>query len=141
MPSLRKILVPMDGSPGALRALRHVARSRYRDGNLQVLVLNVQSGLPVSRHVSKKMIADYHAAHGEAALKAAREIIASQKLDGACYVRVGDLAATIVAFARETGCGEIVMGARGLGRLAGLLLGSVTTKVIHLSPVPVTIVK
>jgi nucleotide-binding universal stress UspA family protein len=131
----------MDGSPSALRALRHVARSRYRDGNLQVLVLNVQSGLPVSRHVSKKMIADYHAAHGEEALKAAREIIASQKLDGSCYVRVGDLAATIVAFARETGCGEIVMGARGLGRLAGLLLGSVTTKVIHLSPVPVTIVK
>jgi len=33
------------------------------------------------------------------------------------------------------------MGSRGLGRLCGLVLGSVATKVIHLANMPVTLVK
>jgi nucleotide-binding universal stress UspA family protein len=33
------------------------------------------------------------------------------------------------------------MGTRGLGHVAGMLLGSVTTKVIHLTEVPVLLVK
>jgi nucleotide-binding universal stress UspA family protein len=35
----------------------------------------------------------------------------------------------------------IVMGTRGQGAVGNLLLGSVATKVIHLSKVPVTLVK
>lgn len=141
MPSIRKILVPMDGSPSALRALKHAANRRNRDGLTHLVVLNVQAGLPTSRHVTRKMIGEYHAAHAEAELKAAREFIAARKVDAECYLRTGEVASTIVAVARETGCGEIVMGSRGLGAMAGLVLGSVATKVIHLSPVPVTLVK
>ena len=48
---------------------------------------------------------------------------------------------TIVAFAEDVGADEIVMGTRGLGGLAGLLLGSVATEVISLAKVPVTLVK
>jgi nucleotide-binding universal stress UspA family protein len=33
------------------------------------------------------------------------------------------------------------MGTRGLGALAGLALGSVATKVVHLAEVPVTLVR
>lgn len=141
MPTTRNILVPMDGSPGALRALKHAASRRNRDGLTHVVVLNVQSALPASRHVSRRMIAEYQAARAESELKAARAFIAARKLDAECYLRTGEVASTIVAVARETGCGEIVMGSRGLGRVAGLVLGSVATKVIHLSPVPVTLVK
>lgn len=36
---------------------------------------------------------------------------------------------------------QIVMGARGLGHIKGMLLGSVSQKVIQLSKCPVTIVK
>jgi nucleotide-binding universal stress UspA family protein len=35
----------------------------------------------------------------------------------------------------------VVMGTRGLGAVTGMLLGSVATKVIHLSDVPVLLVK
>ncbi|MCJ9712965.1 universal stress protein, partial [Bordetella hinzii] len=41
----------------------------------------------------------------------------------------------------EKQCDRIVMGTRGLGAVGGLVLGSVAQKVIHLSPVPVTLVK
>jgi nucleotide-binding universal stress UspA family protein len=33
------------------------------------------------------------------------------------------------------------MGTHGHGRIAGMLLGSVANKVLHLSPVPVTLVR
>jgi nucleotide-binding universal stress UspA family protein len=128
----------MDGSPAALRALRHVARSRR---GVHVLLLNVQPGLPPSRRVTKAMIAEYQANHGEEALKPARELAARLKLDAECYLRTGDAAREIAALARETDCQEIVMGTRGLSRLSGVLLGSVASKVVHLASVPVTLVK
>ena len=104
-------------------------------------MLNVQAAIPVSRFVSRAMIREFHERHAEAALKPARELIRKLKLDAECYMRVGDVPATICTFAGETGCEENVMGARGLSRVAGLLLGSVATRVIHLAKVPVTLVK
>ncbi|MCL4721180.1 MAG: universal stress protein [Gammaproteobacteria bacterium] len=141
MPRPRKIVVPMDGSPPALRALRHVARSRSAGQPLEVLVLTVQPAVLPSRFLTRDMIASHQAQHGEAALKEARQLMDRLKLPGECYLRSGDVAGTIIAFARETGCDEIVIGARGLGKVAGTLLGSVTSKVLHLSRVPVTVVK
>ncbi|HEX9811647.1 MAG TPA: universal stress protein [Burkholderiales bacterium] len=44
-------------------------------------------------------------------------------------------------YAREKRCDQIYIGTRGLGPITGMLLGSVTTKVLHLSDVPVLLVK
>jgi nucleotide-binding universal stress UspA family protein len=43
--------------------------------------------------------------------------------------------------AQEHGAGVIVMGSRGRGDLAGLVLGSTAHKVIHLADRPVLIVR
>jgi nucleotide-binding universal stress UspA family protein len=43
--------------------------------------------------------------------------------------------------AREEDVAHIIMGTRGLGGVRGLLLGSVTTQLLHLADVPVTLVK
>jgi nucleotide-binding universal stress UspA family protein len=53
----------------------------------------------------------------------------------------GHAAREIVADAIELGCGVIVMGSRGRGDLAGLIIGSTTHKVIHLTDRPVLIVR
>ena len=53
----------------------------------------------------------------------------------------GHAAREIVADAIELGCGVIVMGSRGRGDLAGLVIGSTTHKVIHLTDRPVLIVR
>jgi nucleotide-binding universal stress UspA family protein len=53
----------------------------------------------------------------------------------------GHAAREIVADAIELDCGVIVMGSRGRGDLAGLVVGSTAHKVIHLADRPVLIVR
>ncbi len=56
-------------------------------------------------------------------------------------LRSGAAAETILELARERRCAAIVVGTRGLGAVAGLVLGSVAGKIVQLAPVPVTLVK
>jgi nucleotide-binding universal stress UspA family protein len=137
----KKILVPIDGSPNSIRALELAGRKQLAGSAVGILVLNVQPPLPPRRFVSRAMISEFHARRSEAALKPAKAAIERLGLEADCYVRVGEPAATIANFAKKTGCHEIILGTRGLGRVAGLVLGSIATKVIHLAGVPVTLVK
>ena len=61
-----------------------------------------------------------------------------RRLQTRCEARAeyGPVAETIDRIARETVADQIVMGTRGLGRLRGLLLGSVATQVVHLADIP-----
>jgi len=49
----------------------------------------------------------------------------------------GQSAHAIAEFAREHGADVIVVGTRGLGPVHGLLVGSVTHRLLHTSPCPV----
>ncbi|MGI8650805.1 MAG: universal stress protein [Rubrobacter sp.] len=46
----------------------------------------------------------------------------------------------IIAHAEETGAGLVVVGSRGMGRLGRMVIGSVSTGLVHRSPCPVLIV-
>ena len=59
----------------------------------------------------------------------------------AADVVMGDLAHTIVDQDKAKGCNLIMMGTRGMGSVASLLMRSVATKVIHLAGMPVMLVK
>jgi nucleotide-binding universal stress UspA family protein len=139
MASIKKLLIPIDGSANSLRALAYVTSVRAAK-DLQLCLLNVQLPLPRSLFVTQAMIDRYHDSKGKAALARARRVLAKHHVSAERFVRIGDPAAAIVKFATDRYCNEIVMGTRGLGSLKGLLLGSVTTKVIHLACVPVTVV-
>jgi nucleotide-binding universal stress UspA family protein len=52
----------------------------------------------------------------------------------------GDVADSIIALAARENADMIVLGRRGRGRLAGLLLGSVSQKVVTLAPCVVAVV-
>ena len=56
-------------------------------------------------------------------------------------IETGATADTIVRVAGEIDADEIFMGSRGLGSVAALFMGSVATKVLHLTDLPVTLVK
>lgn len=57
------------------------------------------------------------------------------------HIRFGDPAETITEFARAQQCNIIVIGTRGLGVIKNLLLGSVASKVLHLTEIPILLVK
>lgn len=132
-----KLLVPMDGSASAVRALKLAAKSR----GAVVLVLNVQPPYTTGRFVSKAMIAEHQRQCADEALAPARALLARLGIEARISMAIGEPAATIVAFAKKHRCSAIVMGSRGRGRMAGWMLGSVAAKVIHLAACPVTVVK
>jgi nucleotide-binding universal stress UspA family protein len=137
-------LLPVDGSLPALRAVDHVIDEALATPlAAEVMLLNVQHPLPsdVSRFIDSAIVHDYHREAGDAALASARARLHAAGIGHGEHVVVGEIAPTIVDFAREHDCSLIIMGARGLGTVAGLLLGSVTQRVIHLTDLPVVVVK
>jgi nucleotide-binding universal stress UspA family protein len=62
-----------------------------------------------------------------------------QDLSVTTILRHGDPAHEILAVADEQPIDLICLGARGRGRVTGALLGSVSTAVLHHSPVPVVV--
>ena len=73
------------------------------------------------------------------ALEAARALVpAGATVDA--RIEYGDPAHRICALATELGADTIVVGSHGRGVLSRALLGSVSTAVVHQSPVPVLVV-
>jgi len=94
---IKKLLVPMDGSGAALRALKSAASTH----DAVVLVLNVQPAMSSSRFVSKAMIAEHQRRSADEALVPARPLIKRLKLEARVYTAIGEPAATIVALRRS----------------------------------------
>lgn len=141
-----KLLVPVDGSDSADRAIDHlIAKLAWFKDGVEVHLLNVQHPIPYGSRVSEVVGHDrinrYHQEQGMAALKSAMRKLDAAKVKYHYHIGVGDEAETIVNYAKDRGCDQIFMGTRGMGSVSNLLLGSVATKVIHLSPVPVLLVK
>ena len=141
-----KLLVAVDGSEPSRHAVEFALKSRglYKDP-VEIHLINVQPNLPFGSRVSSVLghdqIAQYHREEGMTALKGAMQQLGSAGATYTHHIVVGEPAEVLAEFAREHACDQIVMGTRGLGATTSLLLGSVATKVIHLSPVPVVLVK
>lgn len=140
MPDTNRLLVPIDGSDHSLRALAYVIKRATSHRQLRICLLNVQLPLPQSLFVKPSTIAEHHRAKSKEALARALRMLHRKAFKAEILVRVGEPGETIAKVARQKRCGEIVLGSRGLGNLKGLILGSVTTKVIHAARVPVTVV-
>ncbi len=138
---MRRVLVPVDGSSHSIKALEYLATRRKQGERFEVLLLNVQPGMPTNRFVSRSEIRDYQNSESEKVLGLPKIRTLQRALKADAYTEVGDAAEVIAKFAKKTACQDIVIGARGISNLKGLLMGSVTTKVIALAGVPVTVVK
>lgn len=139
-----KALVPVDGSENSNRAIKHVIGLIQGREPMEVLLLNVEE--PIKAWEIRKFMTDEEVelmqyARGEEQLQAAKSLLDKEGISYRTEVVIGEIAETICRIARERGFDKIVMGTRGLGAIQNLLLGSIATKVIHLSDVPVTLVK
>lgn len=139
-----KILVPVDGSPLALEAVRH-AISLVRQGlRADLLLANVQPPPSLYEIVvahDPDVIKDVSNGAGAHLLEPACELCRAAGVPFDCEIVSGDPVRALCDLADERNCAHIVVGAHGKGALASALLGSVSHALVHAAPVPVTIVK
>lgn len=138
-----RLLLAVDGSPSSLAAARFVANLAGGLPAVELHLLNVQPPLPAAAadFLPADVVRDYHRDESDGALKEAQAILDQAGLRYERHAVVGDAAHAIAEHAAQRQCDQIVMGTRGLGRIEGLLLGSVAAKVLHLVRIPVTLVK
>lgn len=140
-----RFLLAVDGSEGASRTVDHVIeRVGWYKPTVEIHLLNVQFPIlsgNVKSFIRRDQLEEYYRDEGHAALKPARERLDRAGVKYAFHIGIGAAADVIVEYARKFQCHQICIGTRGLGSVAGLLLGSVANKVIHLAPCPVLLVR
>ncbi|MDE2297240.1 MAG: YjbE family putative metal transport protein [Burkholderiales bacterium] len=143
---MRRVLLAVDGSEGAARAVRHLLamRAELRDPDgVELHLVNVQPPLSgdVSAFIAAQTRDDYHRERCAAALAPARELLDRAGFRYQLHEPVGDPGPTIAALADTLGADLIVMGTRGLGGHVGSLLGSVAQRTVEHAAVPVLLAK
>jgi nucleotide-binding universal stress UspA family protein len=142
---MRRILVAIDGSDTALRALDFaVQQARYAPA-AKLHVLNVQPTLSnytaAEIYVTAERIHQVAAERARAILEAAAERLKDVDCNFELEQLEGESAETIARRAGELDCESIIMGTHGLTSFGILFMGSVAQKVVHHATVPVTLVK
>lgn len=140
-----KILLPVDGSECALRAVEHlISHSACFRDMPEIHLLHVHAPIPIGRvqaHVGKETLHAYYLEESQASLLEAQQKIDAAGCAHTTHIHVGQPAEVIAKLAAEQGCDLIVMGTHGRGGIAGLVTGSVANRVLHLASCPVLLVK
>lgn len=140
-PRYPRILAAVDETPAAAFALRHVVPYAVDQRSHLTLLTVVPPPSPAlaAAGVSPERVADEMERRAAAHL---RQVTAKlpQDLSVTTVLRHGDPAEEILRLVREQPVDLICIGARGRGRVTGALLGSVSTAVLHHSPVPVIVI-
>ena len=141
---MAKILIPVDDSEPALRAVRWVIEQIRSGAPHTVALLNVQAEILTGHaraYFSKADLDAYMREQAEEQLSAARRLLEEAGIPFESSYDRGHAPTVIAEFAQQGGFEQIVMGTRGLNRISGLLLGSAATGVLHLVNIPVTLIK
>jgi nucleotide-binding universal stress UspA family protein len=139
-----KILLPIDGSEGALDAVHHALRLIHSGLRASFVLANVQE--PASLYEvlvahDAKVIENVSASAAKHELEAPTVLLRTAGVDFEVDVSNGDPGHMLVDAAERLGCELIVMGARGVGDPRGSGLGSVAKSVVDASAVSVMVVK
>jgi len=140
-----KVLLPVDGSESATRATKALINTLawYKE-QPRIDLLAVHA--PVHRFpnmsvlVSDEMIQRYYDEECEDMLAASKGELDAAGVKYTAHKLVGAIAETIIDQARKSGSDMIYMGPRGMTALSNMVLGSVTTRVLHLAHIPVVLI-
>jgi nucleotide-binding universal stress UspA family protein len=142
--AIRRVLVPIDGTEGSIRAVRFAADLAesagasitllhvYDASAVAIMGMSALSGAEVDDAIARVSAAFLEKARKEALVRAPLEVRTLSK--------VGHPSDEIVDLAEAEGADLIVVGSRGLSSFQGLLVGSVSDRVVHRAPCPVTVV-
>lgn len=141
-----RILVAVDGSPFAERALAHaVDLSKKYEAKLVIVhvvlrrfyaVTPSEAGVLATTVFVKEMESE-----GKKLIAKAEEVVKAAGVEYECKLVQGVPADEIVKLAQTEKIDLIVMGSRGLTEVRAFLLGSVSDKVTHHAKCPILVVK
>lgn len=143
-----KLLLASDGSDNSLRAAEFAAGLAALVPEMKVTALVVNDMLekmkyysPLRSPVIFEEVELFFRDKSREALNKTLEVFKKHNCPVEGIVKVGDPAQEILDLAREGGYSQLIIGSRGMGGIKGLLLGSVSLKVVQLAICPVTVVK
>lgn len=140
-----KVLVAIDGSDNALRALEHALKlAACGPEPAEVVLVNVHDDVALrsaSQFVAKESVDAYldELAAGETGGAAKRAAAAG--VPHRLLTLRGPVGQTIADTAMREGCAMVVLGYKGRAALRDLLIGSVAQRVLALAQMPVVLVK
>jgi nucleotide-binding universal stress UspA family protein len=142
---MHKLLVPIDGSESSIRALNYAIKIAKAQALLELHLLTVHPEPiiygEIQVYVSREKMEEMQNAHSMDILRPAIQVVEASGVPYTSEVLIGDTAPMIVKRANDLNCDGIVMGTRGMTAIGNLVMGSVATKVIHLTTLPVTLVR
>ncbi|CAD6522695.1 Universal stress protein UspA and related nucleotide-binding protein [metagenome] len=139
---MKKILVPIDGSPNSVRGLEKAIEFAKND-NSSITLLHIATLPPV--HVighSKDKVKKSLAKNAQKFIKDAEDRCINQSIQFTTKLVYGsDPPYDIEKFAKKYKHDLIVIGAKGKSTLKRLFLGSVSSYLVETAKTPVTVIK
>ncbi len=144
---MKKLILATDGSEGAMRALALAVRLAMAF-EAELCLVTVTPDMGLSRKDLQEFSRAENVSLGDVLEAEAQRILARAKGRaielGAHRLRTeaatGDPAEMLLTIAERDGADGIVVGKRGWGPLRGMLLGSVSQKLVSLAACPVVVV-
>ena len=141
-----KILLAVDGSKPSLDAVDLlVEHADWYRSRPEVELVTVHLPVPrvpgLASVIAKSGVQRYYAEEGAERLAGAKKKLAAARIRFTAHILVGPVAESLVKHAKDKRCDLIYVGTRGMTGAAAAIVGSTASKVLHISPIPVLLVK
>lgn len=137
------IMIAIDGSPESLEAVRHALALIQRGLRADVALVNVQEPASLLELATQDSDAIAAAAveAGEHLMAAGAALLDEAGVGYSMEVVLGEPSTVLVDMAEQLGAELVILGARGMGAIESVLVGSVSKAVISRCSKPVLVVK
>jgi nucleotide-binding universal stress UspA family protein len=139
------ILLAADGSEYTSKATEYVAaHPEWLQNDAQLHIFHVEPPITSNRAravLGSDVVDNYYKEESQAALATAEKILREKNIPFHSSYVVGDIAERIQDYVEKHGIDMIVMGSHGSSAIRNLVMGSVATKVLATTTVPVLIVR
>ncbi|MFH1914294.1 MAG: universal stress protein [Pseudomonadota bacterium] len=139
--NITRILLPVDGSRFS-DAAADMAMEMAERFNASIVLLHVRKTVPTGLgQPNANELLEYLTKNAEVVMAHYRGKLDNAKIDFIDLVIGGRVAEVIANVAEVEKCDLVVMGSKGKSNLEGLILGSVSHKVLNIAACPVLVVK
>jgi nucleotide-binding universal stress UspA family protein len=127
------VLVPVDGSDNSYRALDAALILSEKLGS-SITVVNVMEEVPITHIESEKLLSELLEAYrkeNQEILSKCSKIATEKGLSIKTLLLQGNPASIILDYCKKENFDLVIMGSRGMGKFKQLILGSVSSKIVH----------